>query len=561
MSSSATAELLPPTPCSRESWPPDYVRVWRWRQHMLHRYRTEPHLLAHAWRYYESHPVEFICHWMDTYDPRKAGRGRVARMPLVMFQRQAEFVQFLYQLLEDECDGLVEKARDMGATWVACAVTVHLWLFWEGASIGWGSRKEALVDKIGDPDSIMEKIRLLIRGLPPEFMPEGFSEREHISYMKIVNPETRATITGEAGDNIGRGGRKLIYFKDESAHYERPELIEAALGDNTRIQVDISSVNGPGNVFHRRREAGRDYEPGQPLSRSSANVFVMDWRHHPEKDEVWYKRRRAKAEAEGLLHLFAQEVDRNYAAAVDGVVIPFDWVNSAVDAHLRLALPKPTGRLVAALDVADGGGDSSALTQRRDYLVISNDTRSRSDDVGATTTWALSLLPQDEPVAFNYDCIGIGSGVKQETNRLRSTGQLPEGVSVAPWSSSFQVLDPDKPIIQGDRRSPLNRDFYSNLSAQAWWQLRLRFERTHRAVTEGREYDPSQLISIPSELPGRIALMKEISQVTMSQATGNMKLKIDKAPQGTKSPNRADSLVMAFWPVRGSTYNIFALAS
>lgn len=527
---------------------------------MLQRYRKEPGLLAAAWKYYETHPVEFMCHWMDTYDPRKAGRGRVAKMPLVLFPRQAEFVEFLYRLLEDECDGLVEKARDMGATWVACAVSVHLWLFWEGSSVGWGSRKEQLVDKIGDPNSIFEKIRVLIKNLPPEFLPEGFSERENISYMKITNPENNSSITGEAGDNIGRGGRSLIYFKDESAHYPRAELIEAALGDNTRIQVDISSVNGVGNVFHRRREAGKEYHPGEPLSRDTTNVFVMDWRHHPEKDQDWYDRRRAKAESEGLLHLFAQEVDRNYSAAVDGVVIPYEWVETAVDAHLKLNLPAASGRLVAALDVADEGGDSSALSLRRDYLVLDCQSRSRSDDVGATTNWALSLLPE-EPLAFNYDCIGIGSGVKQETNRLKNTGQLPEGIQVAPWSASFQVLDPKKHVIPGDKFSPTNQDFYQNLRSQAWWQLRLRFERTYHAVKQGREYTPSELISIPSDLPRRLQLMKELSQATMSQATGTMKLKIDKAPQGTKSPNLADSLVMAFWPVRGSTYNIYALAS
>jgi hypothetical protein len=26
---------------------------------------------------------------------------------------------------------------------------------------------------------------------------------------------------------------------------------------------------------------------------------------------------------------------------------------------------------------------------------------------------------------------------------------------------------------------PLNKDFYTNLKAQAWWELRRRFEKTH----------------------------------------------------------------------------------
>ena len=54
----------------------------------------------------------------------------------------------------------------------------------------------------------------------------------------------------------GRGGRSLIYFKDESAWYVHPEMIEAALSGNARVQIDMSSVHGIGTVFDRKIEAG-----------------------------------------------------------------------------------------------------------------------------------------------------------------------------------------------------------------------------------------------------------------------------------------------------------------
>jgi phage terminase large subunit len=41
--------------------------------------------------------------------------------------------------------------------------------------------------------------------------------------MKIENPELGGMIVGEAGDNIGRGNRTSIYFKDESAYYPTPK--------------------------------------------------------------------------------------------------------------------------------------------------------------------------------------------------------------------------------------------------------------------------------------------------------------------------------------------------
>ncbi len=110
--------------------------------------------------------------------------------------------------------------------------------------MGWGSLLAHNIDDRGNPKAIFLKIRQIIENLPREIMPAGYSARLHAPLMKILHPTDTATIIGEGGDNVGRGGRTTIYFKDESAHYEHPELIEAALGDNTDVQIDISSVNG-----------------------------------------------------------------------------------------------------------------------------------------------------------------------------------------------------------------------------------------------------------------------------------------------------------------------------
>jgi len=535
-----------PTPCTTNDWPIDYVQVFAWRQQQVLRIRERPELLTGALAYYADHPVEFINHWCDTYDPRNAGTGPT-RMPLVLFQRQAELVEYLLACLKAEEAALVEKSRDMGATWVCCAFSVWLWLFWPGSAVGWGSRKEQLVDKIGDPDSIFEKMRMIITGLPRFFLPAGLKS-EHMAYMRLVNPVTSATITGEAGDNIGRGGRKLIYFKDESAWYERPEKIEAALGDNTRVQVDLSSVNGLGNVFHRRREAGADWcgeiVPGR------TQVFVMDWRDHPAKDEAWYERRRAKAEADGLQHVFAQEVDRNYSAAVDGVIIPSEWVKAAIDAHIALKIPE-TGPWVSALDVADGGGDTNAQAGRKGVILrFLEEWGAR--DTAQTARNAVANVEELGPVQLQYDCIGVGSGVKAEANNLNDQGQMPKAVHLVPWNAGAAVQYPKGRVIEGDKDSPLNEDFYANLKAQAWWELRNRFYRTWRARIEGAKYDLETLISIDSTLPKLRQLEKELSQATASRGA-RLKLVVDKTPEGTKSPNLADAVVMAYWPIESRT--------
>ena len=543
--------MRPPCTAKVETWPPDYVAVFAWRQQQVLSLRTTPALAVGAMEFYRSRPVEFINHWCTTYDPRNAGSGTPAKMPFVLFERQAEFVVFLLALLRAQESGLCEKARDIGATWLCCAFSVWLWLFWPGAAVGWGSRKEQLVDRIGDPDSIFEKMRIIVRGLPREFWPAGFKPDDHMTYMRIVNPQNGATITGEAGDNIGRGGRKLIYFKDESAHYERPEKIEAALADNTRVQIDISSVNGLGNVFHRRREAGVEWAGGA-IAPGKTNVFVMDWRDHPAKTQAWYDARRRKAVDDGLLHVFAQEVDRNYAASVEGVIIPHEWVKSAIDAHVALGFDD-TGGEVAALDVADGGGDRNALARRKG-VVLKTLQEWGERDTAITARRALDACQGGGPVELQYDSIGVGSGVKGETNRLADEGLMPPGIRLTPWNAADAAQNPDEPIEPtkpGQPPAPLNKDFYGNLKAQAWWQLRRRFERTHRARTEAAfTWKAEDLISIPSDLPLLRQLEKELSQPT-SRKDGRMRLIVDKMPEGTRSPNLADAVVMAFWPIKG----------
>jgi len=536
-----------PSTTTKANWPPNYVEAWQWRQAQVLKIRNNPVMITGSKEYYRTRPAEFINHWVDTYDPRKAGTGVPASVPLICFERQEDLVNFLMSCLDDQECGLIEKCRDMGASWVCCAFSVWMWLFMPGASVGWGSRKEDLVDRIGDADSIFEKMRMILRRLPKFFLPAGFNEKEHMTFMKFINPENGATITGESGDNIGRGGRKKIYFKDESAHYPRAELIEASLGDNTNVQIDISSVNGLGNVFHRRRENGQDWAPGIEMERGRTRVFVMDWRDHPAKNQDWYDMRKKKAEADGLLHKFAQEVERSYSASVLGVVIPAEWVEAAVDAHIKLGIPI-TGAWGAALDVADGGNDRNALAKRRGILLASAEQWGERD-TGVTTRHALQECAGLGEIALQYDCIGVGSGVKAEANRLGDEGLMPDGMTFVPWNAAAGVLDPDERMIPDDEESPFNKDFFKNIKAQAWWELRLRFYRTYKMITEGDYYPPDMLISLDSNLPLLQTIKKELSQATMTNTGASLKLVIDKAPEGTKSPNLADAIAMAYWPV------------
>lgn len=538
-----------------QAWPPNYLQVFKERQTRYLKVKKNPELVPGLKTYYATHPVDFIQDWCITYDPRNSTRdGLPTLLPFVLFDKQRDLISFLMDCLEQQASGLVEKSRDMGATWACCAMSVWLWLFRAGSSVGWGSRKEILVDKIGDPDSIFEKMRMIIRYLPVWLIPRGYNEKLHSAYMKLINPENGATITGESGDNIGRGGRKAIYFKDESAHYERPERIEAALADTTNCQIDISSVHGTANVFYRRRDSGELWEPGKEIDKGKVQVFILDWRDHPSKDQNWYDTKRERAENEGLLHLFAQEIDRDYASAVEGVLIPSEWVKAAIDAHKILKL-EIDGMTIGAVDVADEGGDKNAVAFRKGILLQYIDCWGKGD-TGETTNRAITNARMFKATELYYDCIGVGAGFKAESNRLQRENIIPKNLKILPWNAAKEPQFPKAHIIRGDPDSPINRDFFANLKAQAWWRLRQRFENTYRAVVKKIDIlDKSDLISISSSINKLHELIKELSQPTYGH-DGKNRILIDKKPDGSKSPNLADAVVMAFWPVEKQKFYI-----
>lgn len=532
-------------------WPPVYIDEFKTRIDRLRKINASHKLQIGALEYYRTRPAEFINDWCITCDPR----AEIKTIPFILFPRQVEFIEFLYGCWQDGESGLVEKCRDVGASWLCDCFAIWMWIFIEGSSVGFGSQKELLVDRLGDMDSLFEKMRVVIDNLPMFFIPKGFNRKEHATYMKFINPENGASITGSAGTNIGRGGRSSIFFKDESAHYDKPDMIEAALSENTDVQIDISSVNGTGNVFYRKRQAGEIWERGKKMPVGKLRVFIFDWRDHPAKTQAWYDRRRAKFESEGLLHIFAQEVDRDYASAVVGVVIPPAHVKAAIDAHIKLGF-EPDGLRFAGLDVADEEGvDKNALSQRHGVVLQTSEDWAGLDTT-ETAKHAVGLCSSYGADELYYDCIGVGAGVRGETNNLKKKGHMPDKLEVHPWNAGLSgkaMVDAERRVIPSDSKSPLVKEFYSNMKAQAWWALRLRFEKTYKAVMQGAEYDPEDLISIDSGIPALHQLCNELSQSTWKKSDATGKILINKQPSGTRSPNLADSVVQCYFPPQKKT--------
>lgn len=515
---------------------------------------------------YREYPAQMICDWGTTVDPRNIERGLPAVVPFILFDVQIEFIDTVVEqwrgggraLGFKNNNLLIEKSRDMGVTWCFMSLACALCLLYDDMAIGTGSRKAELVDDLGNMDAILPKGRMFMENLPREFR-GSWDVKKNSKEMQISFPETRSVIDGEAGDDIGRGGRKSIYGLDEAAHLQHPESVDHSLGNNTNCRVEFSSVKGMSNPFARRAHDG------------SVRKLIMDWRQDPRKDQAWYDDFLATW---GATHT-AQEVDRNYSASVDGVIIPGLWVQAAIDAHVKLALA-PTGIRWGGLDVNDLGKDKCALACRHGILLEHVEEWPGTDagDLTATTEHAFMLSDQYHLQGFSFDTDGMGVGVRGPARiaNARRTEQKVKRLSVIPFrgSASGEALYMPDSYVKGEDGKNLdrtNKDYFQNYKAQSYTALRFKFLQTYRAVVKGwkvvppgtkskgeKTVDSDDIISISSKIPKLLQLMAELSQPVYKESqTG--KLMVDKTPAGTKlaqqsvkSPNLADAVNMSYAP-------------
>lgn len=504
---------------------PDYPAAFQQRLDALQRIRKNPTSLPTIKAYYREHVADFINDFGVTYDPRNVELGRPAIMPFVLFPKQREFVEWVVTRWRAGEPGLCDKSRDVGITWLAAGIAVSMCLFNRGFSVGFGSRKEDLVDKAGDPDSILWKVRAFISNLPPEFR-GPWDELKHSSHLHIELPWMDSLIKGEAGDNIGRGGRCGLYFVDESSHLARPKMIDAALSATTNCRIDLSSVNGMANPFAEKR-----------FSWPEERIFSFHWRDDPRKDQAWYDKKCSELDPITV----ASEIDMDYAASVEGVIIPATWVRAALDAHIALGF-EPSGEKSGALDVADEGKDKNAFCGAHGVVVEFIDQwAGKGSDIMGTVQKSFELCDELEYRSFKYDADGMGAGVRGDARTI-NLGRSGRPIAVDAFRGSDAVFNPDGEDEPGRK----NSDYFSNRKAQAWCALRKRFRNTYRAVVEGKPFDKDEIISISSKAGKHVQqLMTELSQATWAP-NGSGKMVVNKAPEGTKSPNLADSVVIRF---------------
>lgn len=280
--------------------------------------------------------------------------------PFCTYPFQDRAILDLKQSIRAGEDIVFEKSRDMGCSWLVIGTFLHEWLDPAGgADFLLGSRIEDYVDKKGDMRTLMQKARYALYRLPRWLWPKGFKRNKHDNFMRLQNPETGATITGESNNaNFSTGGRYLAVLFDEFAKWESTDKSAwTAAGDATPCRVAVSTPFGAGGQYYELVTGGQ------------TRVITLHWSLHPLKAEgsycvwplsaddkdrderrlvrsPWYDRQCARRSPTEI----AQELDIDYIGAGNPV---FDGKAGKRVAHLLRHPREPVGYW--EVDFAVGG--------------------------------------------------------------------------------------------------------------------------------------------------------------------------------------------------------------
>lgn len=257
-------------------FPKNYRENLEWRHEMLAKASESESFRVHLKEYFFRNPLFAFNAFFFTLDVRKRPHHH---QPFCTYSFQDDVILDLVEAIRtgtasEPQDRLQEKSRDMGVSWITLSTFVWFWLNPSGgADFLLGSRIEDYVDKKGDMRTLFEKARYLFYRLPWWLQPEGFNPKSHDNFMKLVNPESGSTITGESNNpNFSTGGRYAAILMDEFAKWESTdESAWTAAGDATPVRIAVSTPFGA---------AGKFYELAQD---PKIKKHTLHWSLHPEK--------------------------------------------------------------------------------------------------------------------------------------------------------------------------------------------------------------------------------------------------------------------------------------
>jgi len=276
-----------------------------------------------------------------TYDPRR----KPATIPMIEYPYQRDGIDRICAAIDAPHDLVIDKSRDMGASWMILFSYVWNWQFQEDRTFLVASRNEQYVDASGNPKALFWKIDHILNNQPNYLLPargEGVTR----TFGRLTNEENGNTINGESStENLARGDRRTSILVDEFAAYEQQAgwAVLSATRDTTRCRIFNSTLGLVPGAFE------------SIANNPNFAKLTLHWSSHPEKAvgkyttpggkvrSPWYdvEEKRCATSLE-----VARELDIDYTAAA-GSFFQYESLNK-MGQHVRLPV------LMGRLQHADG---------------------------------------------------------------------------------------------------------------------------------------------------------------------------------------------------------------
>ena len=258
-----------------------------WRRDTLAKAMEDKGYQEHIYTICGLSPIVWINLFVWTYRQKRADpiRGEIpvtgndAHVPFVTWPVQDRAILDVQTCMDVQGAGtagdcLINKSRDMGATWLIITVFHHAWLFVDNVNLLWVSATASDVDQhpTSNPGTILWKHDYINHWLPAWMKPPIHRRQMHIGNKLRGNSLDGEATTG----NVGRGDRRTAIGFDEFAAVEDGEGMLEASSDTTSCRVFNSTPKGPGTAFtniYKHIKAGT----------KQVKLIELPWWEHPEK--------------------------------------------------------------------------------------------------------------------------------------------------------------------------------------------------------------------------------------------------------------------------------------
>lgn len=270
-------------PAYHQLIPKDLAGNLRWRLVVSRRIASDASFAKAIRRMCREDILFWINGFVWTFDPRRKPRTKI---PMITYDYQDRAILDIARAIDEGHDLLIEKSRDMGASWINILVFVWFWMFRTLQSFLMISRVEGYVDDPGNPKSLFWKVDFTIKHMPMRLRP-----RVNRTKLHIENLDTGSVIDGEATTGrAARGDRRTAILLDEFAAVDQGHKVLSATRDATNCRLFNSTHEGTGTAYY-------------DVSRTGIRKIRMHWAAHPLKAKGLYTRR---------AHLGYMAIDEEY---------------------------------------------------------------------------------------------------------------------------------------------------------------------------------------------------------------------------------------------------------